>query len=31
LEDLQWDASDSQGNTWQFNGTLVVTLRSVEN
>jgi hypothetical protein len=31
LEDLQWDAADSQGNTWQFNGTLVVTLRSVEN
>jgi hypothetical protein len=31
LEDLQWDTADSQGNTWQFNGTLVVTLRSVEN
>jgi hypothetical protein len=31
LEDLQWDAADSSGNTWQFNGTLVVTLRSVEN
>lgn len=31
LEDLQWDASDSSGNTWKFNGTLVVTLRSVEN
>jgi hypothetical protein len=31
LEDLTWDANDSQGNTWQFNGTLTVTLRSVEN
>jgi hypothetical protein len=31
LEDLQWDANDSQGNTWQFNGTLTVTFRSVEN
>jgi hypothetical protein len=31
LEDLTWEASDSQGNTWQFNGTLTVTLRSVEN
>jgi hypothetical protein len=31
LEDLTWDASDSQGNTWKFNGTLTVTLRSVEN
>lgn len=31
VEDLAWDASDAQGNTWQFNGTLTVTLRSVEN
>ena len=31
LEDLAWDAANSQGNTWQFNGTLTVTLRSVEN
>jgi hypothetical protein len=31
LEDLTWDAADSQGNTWQFNGTLTVTFRSVEN
>jgi hypothetical protein len=31
LEDLTWDAANSQGNTWQFNGTLTVTLRSVEN
>jgi hypothetical protein len=31
LEDLTWDANDSQGNIWKFNGTLTVTLRSVEN
>jgi hypothetical protein len=31
VEDLAWDAMDAQGNTWQFNGTLTVTLRSVEN
>jgi hypothetical protein len=31
LEDLTWDAANSQGNIWQFNGTLTVTLRSVEN
>jgi hypothetical protein len=31
VEDLAWDSSDAQGNTWQFNGTLTVTLRSVEN
>jgi hypothetical protein len=31
LEDIVWEPADSQGNTWQFDGTLVVTLRSVEN
>jgi hypothetical protein len=31
VEDIVWDPEDSQGNTWQFDGTLVVTLRSVEN
>lgn len=31
VEDLAWEAADAQGNTWQFNGTLTVTLRSVEN
>jgi len=31
VEDVAWDSSDAYGTTWQFDGTLVVTLRSVEN
>jgi hypothetical protein len=31
LEDIVWEPNDSVGNVWEFNGTLVVTLRSVEN
>ena len=31
LEDIVWEPMDSVGNSWAFNGTLVVTLRSVEN
>ena len=31
LEDVVWEPIDSRGNTWEFDGTLVVTLRSVEN
>ncbi len=31
LEDIVWEPVDSVGNSWSFNGTLVVTLRSVEN
>jgi hypothetical protein len=31
VEDVAWDSADAYGNTWQFDGTLVVTLRSVEN
>jgi hypothetical protein len=31
LEDVVWEPADSVGNTWAFDGTLVVTLRSVEN
>jgi hypothetical protein len=31
LEDIVWEPADSTGNTWTFDGTLVVTLRSVEN
>ena len=31
LEDLVWEPVDSVGNSWEFEGTLVVTLRSVEN
>jgi len=31
LEDSVWEPTDSSGNTWAFDGTLVVTLRSVEN
>jgi hypothetical protein len=30
-EDIAWESSDSHGNSWTFDGTLVVTLRSVEN
>jgi hypothetical protein len=31
LEDVVWEPADSAGNTWAFDGTLVVTFRSVEN
>ena len=31
LEDIVWEPMDSVGNSWSFEGTLVVTLRSVEN
>ena len=31
LEDIVWQPVDSVGNSWSFEGTLVVTLRSVEN
>ena len=31
LEDIVWEPVDSVGNSWSFEGTLVVTLRSVEN
>ena len=31
LEDVVWEPADSSGNIWEFDGTLVVTLRSVEN
>jgi hypothetical protein len=31
VEDIVWEPADSVGNSWAFNGTLVVTLRSVEN
>jgi hypothetical protein len=31
LEDIVWEPTDSVGNSWAFEGTLVVTLRSVEN
>ena len=31
LEDISWEPMDSVGNSWSFEGTLVVTLRSVEN
>jgi len=31
LEDIVWQPVDSSGNSWAFEGTLVVTLRSVEN
>ena len=31
LEDIVWEPVDSVGNGWSFEGTLVVTLRSVEN
>jgi hypothetical protein len=31
LEDVVWEPVDSVGNSWAFDGTLVVTLRSVEN
>lgn len=31
VEDISWESSDSHGNSWTFDGTIVVTLRSVEN
>ncbi len=31
VEDVEWVPIDSFGSTWDFEGTLVVTLRSVEN
>lgn len=31
VDDIAWESSDAHGPTWAFNGTLVVTLRSVEN
>ena len=31
LEDIVWEPADSAGINWAFDGTLVVTLRSVEN
>ena len=31
IEDIVWEPVDSVGNSWSFEGTLVVTLRSVEN
>jgi hypothetical protein len=31
LEDTVWEPADSTGNSWAFDGTLVVTFRSVEN
>jgi len=31
VDDVSWESSDAHGNTWAFDGTLVVTLRSVEN
>jgi hypothetical protein len=31
VDDIAWESSDAHGNIWEFNGTLVVTLRSVEN
>jgi hypothetical protein len=31
VDDLEWIPSDATGNYWSFEGTLIVTLRSVEN
>jgi hypothetical protein len=31
VDDVEWLSADAHGNTWTFQGTLVVTLRSVEN
>lgn len=31
VEDLDWTPLDSHGNTWNWEGTLTVTMRSVEN
>lgn len=31
VDDIAWESSDAHGNSWTFDGTLVVTLRSVEN
>lgn len=31
VDDVEWTATDAHGTAWSFQGTLVVTLRSVEN
>lgn len=31
VDDVEWSSTDAHGNTWSFQGTLIVTLRSVEN
>ena len=31
VDDIAWESSDAHGYSWAFDGTLVVTLRSVEN
>ena len=31
VDDVEWVPSDATGNYWSFEGTLIVTLRSVEN
>ena len=31
VDDVSWESVDAHGNSWAFDGTLVVTLRSVEN
>lgn len=31
VDDIAWESSDAHGTSWSFDGTLVVTLRSVEN
>jgi hypothetical protein len=31
VDDVEWGPSDAHGNYWSFEGTLIVTLRSVEN
>jgi hypothetical protein len=31
VDDLEWVPADATGNYWSFEGTLIVTLRSVEN
>lgn len=31
VDDVEWGPADAHGNTWSWEGTLVVTLRSVEN
>jgi hypothetical protein len=31
VEDIEWTPVDSYGNTWEWEGTATVTMRSVEN
>jgi hypothetical protein len=31
VEDVEWTPFDSYGNTWEWEGTATVTMRSVEN